>query len=204
MTDPSAQDFTCGENKSMWARVVSSPSSALLSPLIQDTGVTCMAGGGERPGAQHPGLEFFKGHGSYWPRGDPTRKPQTIADTMLVVLLTPGPLISSTSPSPGPGPCVGLHGGIQPLQMACGTSRSQPVPVGLWESTWMWAFGIVPRKHPENCRHRDCLCCVDRSIGASEFSPRRNWVHETGVSLKKVWKSLPIRVIVYFPPHVSL
>ena len=70
-------------------------------PLSRTLGSPAWLGGGERPGAQHPGLEFFKGHGSYWPHGDPTREPQTIADTVLVVLLTPGPLISSTSPPQG-------------------------------------------------------------------------------------------------------
>ena len=100
MTDPSAQDFICGENKSVWAGAASSPSSALLSPLIRDTGFTRMAGGGgERPGAQHPGLEFFKGHGSYWPRGDPTREPQTIADTCL---WSCSPLGPSSHPHPFP------------------------------------------------------------------------------------------------------
>ena len=74
-TDPSARISPVGR----WERVSkggSSPSSALLSPLVQDTGVTCVAGGGERPGAQSSGLEFFKEHGSCWPRGDPTREPR--------------------------------------------------------------------------------------------------------------------------------
>ena len=66
-------------------------------------------------------------------------------------------------------------------------------------------LALPPGKQPGNCRHRDCLCCIDRRIWASEFSPRRNWVHGTGVSLKNVWKvskSLPMWQCTSLPRSV--
>ena len=46
----------------------------------------------------------------------------------------------------------------------------------------------LPEGSSQETVSTDCLCCVDRCIWASEFSPRRNWVHGAGVSLKNVWK----------------
>ena len=109
-TDPSARISPLGTWEGV-SKGGSSPSSALLSPLAQTLGSPAWLGWGEAR-SRAPRASIFQGTWVLLITWGPHQGAQTIADTVLVVLLTPGPHVIHI-PSPGPAACVGPHGGIQ-------------------------------------------------------------------------------------------
>ena len=119
---------------------------------------------GERPGVQHPGLEFLKEPTDLGPTDHVEIPPGSPKPLQTPCLWFCSPLGPSSHPHPLPRSSSLCNSPRWHLDLCRWPVVHLEASLSPWVCSRMWAFDIAPGKQPGNCRHRDCLCCVDRCI----------------------------------------